>query len=84
MATAPELQGQGVGTRVLRTAVDLVASAGGTLIWCNARVSALGFYERAGFRTPATGGTSRASARTSACPVPFPDRRARRLPFAFP
>lgn len=49
MATAPELRGQGVGTRVLRTAVDLVASSGGTLIWCNARVSALGFYEHAGF-----------------------------------
>lgn len=49
MATAPELQGQGVGSRVLRTAVDLVASSGGTLIWCNARVSALGFYQRAGF-----------------------------------
>jgi GNAT superfamily N-acetyltransferase len=49
MATEPELRGQGVGTRVLRTAVDLVASSGGTLIWCNARVSALGFYERGGF-----------------------------------
>lgn len=51
MATAPELRGQGIGTRVLRTAVDLVASSGDTLLWCNARVSAVGFYEHAGFST---------------------------------
>ena len=28
-----------------------MATEGGELIWCNARVSALAFYERAGFRT---------------------------------
>ncbi len=49
MATAPEHRGERVGTQVLDAAIDLVAATGGTLLWCNARVPALGFYERAGF-----------------------------------
>jgi GNAT superfamily N-acetyltransferase len=51
MATAPELRGQGIGRRVLDTAVALAASSGGTLMWCNARVTAQDFYERCGFST---------------------------------
>ncbi len=49
MATAPELQGGGVGSAVLRLALDKVRQAGGALLWCNARLPARGFYERAGF-----------------------------------
>jgi GNAT superfamily N-acetyltransferase len=49
MATAEGRRGAGVGARVLQAAVDHVAAAGGTLVWCNARVPARRFYERAGF-----------------------------------
>jgi GNAT superfamily N-acetyltransferase len=51
MATRPDAQGQGIGSSVLRAVFDHVAAAGGDLLWCNARVSAVTFYERAGFRT---------------------------------
>lgn len=46
MAVAPEARGGGVGLRLLR-AVEAAHPEG---LWCNARVSALGFYERAGWR----------------------------------
>jgi GNAT superfamily N-acetyltransferase len=49
MATAEGLRGAGIGTRLLRAAVDHVDAEGGTLVWCNARVGALAFYEREGF-----------------------------------
>lgn len=51
MATRPELQGQGLGTRVLAAAVEHVRAGGGTLLWCNARVPAVPFYEKAGLAT---------------------------------
>ncbi|MDQ6650621.1 MAG: GNAT family N-acetyltransferase [Actinomycetota bacterium] len=49
MATADGLRGQGVGAAVLERAVAHVASLGGGVLWCNARLAALSFYERAGF-----------------------------------
>ena len=51
MATRADLRGEGIGSSVLRAVVDHVSSQGGLLIWCNARVGAVGFYERAGFAT---------------------------------
>ena len=51
MATRPDAQGQGIGSSVLNAVLDHVAAAAGDLLWCNARASAVGFYERAGFRT---------------------------------
>ena len=51
MATRPDAQGQGIGSSVLKAVFDHVAAAGGDLLWCNARMSAVAFYERAGFRT---------------------------------
>jgi GNAT superfamily N-acetyltransferase len=51
MATAAELQGRGVGSTLLRAALDHVAAAGGALVWCNARTPAQEFYARAGFAT---------------------------------
>jgi GNAT superfamily N-acetyltransferase len=50
MATGPDVRGQGVGHRVLDQLIDHVATAGGGLLWCNARTPALTFYQRAGFR----------------------------------
>jgi GNAT superfamily N-acetyltransferase len=49
MATSPGLQGRGIGMMVIGAVIGHVADQGGRLLWCNARVSAIGFYERAGF-----------------------------------
>lgn len=51
MATAPEVQGQGVGGAVLSAAIDYVRTAGGTVMWANARIPAQRFYEGHGFST---------------------------------
>jgi GNAT superfamily N-acetyltransferase len=49
MAVDPEQQGTGVGAALIARLRDFVQRSGGGLIWCNARVSAKGFYERQGF-----------------------------------
>jgi GNAT superfamily N-acetyltransferase len=49
MATAPGHRGRGVGAAVLAELLDHVAGHGGGLVWCNARLPARRFYERAGF-----------------------------------
>ena len=51
MATSDAVRGTGVGRRVLDLAVDHARSNGAELLWCNARLPAVGFYERAGWRT---------------------------------
>jgi len=51
MATEDGFRGQGLGGRVLIAIVDHVASTGGGLLWCSARIRAVSFYERAGFST---------------------------------
>ncbi|HEY1634824.1 MAG TPA: GNAT family N-acetyltransferase [Acidimicrobiales bacterium] len=51
MATSDHLRGRGIGARVLDAVLAHVASHGGGLLWCNARVPARTFYERAGFVT---------------------------------
>ena len=51
MATREDLRGRRIGTRVLGAVVAHVASKGGGLLWCNARVPAVPFYERSGFAT---------------------------------
>lgn len=50
MAVAPDRQGEGIGAMVLLGAIDLVRLAGAPLLWANARITALGFYERLGFQ----------------------------------
>lgn len=49
MATDPAHHGHGHGSALLRSGIERARTAGRTLIWANARVSALDFYERAGF-----------------------------------
>jgi GNAT superfamily N-acetyltransferase len=49
MATDEAWRSAGVGSVVLAAVVDHVTGAGGSLVWCNARVPARRFYERAGF-----------------------------------
>jgi predicted GNAT family N-acyltransferase len=50
MATAEAARGRGVGAEVLAAALEHAARHGGRSVWCSARVPALRFYERAGFR----------------------------------
>jgi predicted GNAT family N-acyltransferase len=49
MATADQVRGQGVGALLLGAGLDLGRRGGAQVAWCNARTSALGFYERYGF-----------------------------------
>lgn len=49
MATAEGHRGAGIGARVLGAVIDHAVEHGGALVWCNARVPARRFYERAGF-----------------------------------
>jgi len=50
MATLPEYQGRGLSSALLRTALPAIKQNQCTLLWCNARESALGFYEKVGFK----------------------------------
>ena len=49
MATVPEVRGQGLGAALLDACLDHAGTAGDAEVWCNARMVAVGFYERAGF-----------------------------------
>lgn len=51
MATAEGWRGAGVGGRLLDAVIDHVAAHGGGVFWCNARIPAQRFYERAGLVT---------------------------------
>ncbi len=44
------MRGQGYGAALLLEGMRVAAAAGAELVWCNARVVALGFYEAHGFR----------------------------------
>lgn len=50
MATLPEYQGQGLSSALLRTAFPVIRNNQCTLLWCNAREKALGFYLKMGFK----------------------------------
>jgi predicted GNAT family N-acyltransferase len=50
MATVPDFQGQGLSSNLLKTAFPLIKKNFCTLLWCNARESALGFYQKVGFK----------------------------------
>lgn len=49
MAVAPAHQGKGYGKRLVAAGLDAVRAAGATRVWCNARKTAVGFYQRQGF-----------------------------------
>lgn len=42
-------QGKGVGGKLLQYITNFAINEGGTRLWCNARISAIGFYLKAGF-----------------------------------
>ncbi|MBV8388934.1 MAG: GNAT family N-acetyltransferase [Mucilaginibacter sp.] len=49
LAVLPEYQKMGIGNELLCRVEEFAESEGGTVIWCNARVSAIGFYMKAGY-----------------------------------
>jgi predicted GNAT family N-acyltransferase len=51
MAVEPSRQSQGLGAMLLDAAVERLRRDGATLLWANARLGALAFYERRGFHT---------------------------------
>lgn len=55
MAVLSELQGSGVGTLLLDEGVARLRAAGVPLVWANGRDSALGFYERRGWKVVGDG-----------------------------
>lgn len=50
MATRPDCHGAGYGAKVLEACLNYVREQNGFELWCNARVSAAGFYDRQGFQ----------------------------------
>ena len=49
MAVDERLRGRRVGQRIVDRGIELTREAGGELLWCNARATAVGFYERMGW-----------------------------------
>ena len=49
MATLADMRGQGAGRALIAEGVRVALAAGASVLWCNARVSAQGFYEKTGF-----------------------------------
>lgn len=49
MATLDHYRGQGFSSQLLKTAFPLIKNNHINLLWCNARTSAKGFYEKVGF-----------------------------------
>lgn len=48
MAVDPAARGRGSGAALLAATIEHAAAEGGRLYWCNARMSAVAFYERNG------------------------------------
>jgi len=49
MATAVEHRSQGIATRVLSQGEVLARAEGVKILWCNARTTAAGYYEKLGY-----------------------------------
>jgi ribosomal protein S18 acetylase RimI-like enzyme len=47
-ATLPSFQGKGIGSKVITHLVNELKESGISYLWCDARTSALGFYQRFG------------------------------------
>lgn len=50
MATLPEFRGQQAGTLLIKEAERIMAQRGANFWWCNARVSAVNYYEKLGLK----------------------------------
>jgi phosphoribosylformimino-5-aminoimidazole carboxamide ribotide isomerase len=49
LAVLPDFQKMGIGNMLLNRIEEYAGSENGSTIWCNARVSAIGFYLKAGY-----------------------------------
>jgi GNAT superfamily N-acetyltransferase len=49
MATLPEVRGIGIGKALVAACEKAIRDAGDSLLWCNARISAIDFYARHGW-----------------------------------
>jgi GNAT superfamily N-acetyltransferase len=49
-AVDAEYQGKGIGKELLTYITDFARNEGGKRLWCNARSTATGFYDKNGFR----------------------------------
>ncbi|HDZ16189.1 MAG TPA: GNAT family N-acetyltransferase [Methylophaga aminisulfidivorans] len=49
MATSRQSRGQGIGRLLLSAAEEYAKTAGASVVWANARQSAIGFYKKAGY-----------------------------------
>lgn len=49
MATLPEIRGLGIGKALVAACENAVHEAGDSLLWCNARTSAIDFYAQRGW-----------------------------------
>jgi len=48
-AVAEAVQGKGIGSQLLQYITDFAITNGGARLWCNARITAIPFYAKAGF-----------------------------------
>jgi phosphoribosylformimino-5-aminoimidazole carboxamide ribotide isomerase len=55
MAVDPAAQGTGVGRTLLEAALERLRAAGVTRMWCNARDTAVPFYEHLGWTVTGPG-----------------------------
>ena len=53
MATTESVRGKGYGKELVNAAMKYAAEQGGETMWCNARVTACGFYLKFGFQQEA-------------------------------
>ncbi len=53
LAVSPQCRGQGIGKALVSFGVDHLAKLGITRLWCDARVTAVGFYEALEFEVDA-------------------------------
>ncbi len=54
MATTKEFAGNGYGTKLIDFAISQLRSTKATYLWCNARSSAIEFYQKMGFELSST------------------------------
>lgn len=54
MATLDAYQGKGIGGSVLKEAIKFLKEKNVEVLWCNARTSALNFYQKLGFKAVGT------------------------------
>jgi GNAT superfamily N-acetyltransferase len=51
MATAPTARGFGLGRALTFACADFARTSGAQILWCNARTTAIGFYQKLGFES---------------------------------